>query len=84
VVLMRAPAQAVFSYAGADRVWRTTWRNADQLPAAIRVSVRDAATERTLAVSSATLLHIGAPAECARAQVARDCVYPPPKPQIVQ
>ena len=46
------------------------------LPIAIRVLVRDAATQRTLAVSTATLLHVNAPAECARAKVAKDCLYP--------
>jgi general secretion pathway protein J len=74
VVLMRAPYRATFSYAGPDNVWRGSWRNATQLPIAIRVSVRDAASERALAVSTATILHIGAPAECARAKVPKDCV----------
>jgi general secretion pathway protein J len=74
VVLMRAPFRATFSYAGADNVWHGSWKNATQLPTAIRVSVRDAASERALAVSTATLLHIGAPAECARAKVPKDCV----------
>ena len=74
VVLMRAPYRATFSYAGPDNVWRGSWRNATQLPIAIRVSVRDAASERALAVSTATILHVGAPAECARAKVPKDCV----------
>jgi general secretion pathway protein J len=77
VVLMRAPYRAVFSYAGPDHVWQNSWRDADQLPIAIRVSVRDAATQRTLAVSTATNLRIGAPAECARARVVKECIYPP-------
>ena len=46
VVLMRAPYRVIFAYAGPDRIWRNTWRNADELPAAVRVTVRDAATER--------------------------------------
>ena len=74
VVLMRAPFRATFSYAGADNVWRGSWKNATQLPTAIRVSVRDAASERALTVSTATLLHIGAPAECARAKIPKDCL----------
>ena len=78
VVLMRAPYRAIFSYAGPDHVWQNSWRDADQLPIAIRVLVRDAATQRTLAVSTATVLRINAPAECARAKVAKDCIYPPP------
>ncbi|MBI3703033.1 MAG: prepilin-type N-terminal cleavage/methylation domain-containing protein [Rhizobiales bacterium] len=77
VVFMRAPYRAIFSYAGPDHVWRNDWRDADQLPVAIRVSVRDAATQRTLAVSTATVLRVGAPAECARATDAKACIYPP-------
>ena len=75
VVLMRAPYRATFSYAGPDRVWQNNWRDADQLPVAIRILVRDAATQRTLAVSTATVLRVNAAAECARAQAAKDCVY---------
>jgi general secretion pathway protein J len=32
VVLLRAPYRVSFSYAGADRVWRDTWRDAVVLP----------------------------------------------------
>jgi general secretion pathway protein J len=77
VVLMRAPYRAIFSYAGPDHAWQNSWHDADQLPIAIRVLVRDAATQRTLAVSTATILRVNAPAECARARVAKDCIYPP-------
>ncbi len=75
VVLMRAPYRATFSYAGPNHVWQNSWRDADQLPIAIRVSVRDAATQRTLAVSTATVVRVSAPAQCARAKVAKDCIY---------
>ena len=78
VVLMRAPYRAIFSYAGPDHVWQNSWRDADQLPIAIRVLVRDAATQRTLAVSTATVLHINALTECARAKIAKECFYPAP------
>jgi general secretion pathway protein J len=77
VVLMRAPYQAFFSYAGPDQVWQSTWRDQNQLPVAIRVLVRDAATQHTLAVSTAALMHISAPAECARASNPKECLYPP-------
>src|SRR5205085_3946379 len=43
VVLVRAPYRVTFSYAGADRVWRPVWRGQGELPAAIRVQLRDAA-----------------------------------------
>lgn len=77
VVLIRAPYRAIFSYAGADHVWQNSWHDADRLPVAIRVSIRDAATQRTLAVSTATVLRMNAPAECARARAVKDCIYPP-------
>lgn len=78
VVLMRAPYVATFSYAGPDHIWQNTWVDAGQLPIAVRIAVRDAATDRTLAVSTTTVLHVNVSAECARAKVPRDCVYPPP------
>lgn len=80
VVLIRAPYRATFSYAGPDRTWLNSWHDTDQLPVAIRVLVRDAATQRTLAVSTATILHVNASAECARAKNIKDCIYPPRNP----
>ena len=82
VVLIRAPYRATFSYAGPDHAWLNSWRDANQLPIAIRVLVRDAATQHTLAVSTATLLHVNASAECARAKAAKDCIYPPAVPGL--
>jgi general secretion pathway protein J len=76
VVLIRAPYRVIFSYAGPDRVWQNSWQGADQLPDAVRISVHDAATEQTLAVSTATLLHVTASPECARAKNPRDCLNP--------
>ncbi len=78
VVLIRAPYRAFFSYAGPDHIWQDIWRDADKLPIAIRVSVRDAATQRTLAVSTATVLRINAGAECAGAKNVKECFYPAP------
>ena len=77
VVLVRAPYRVTFSYAGADRVWRNVWRGEGQLPKAIRVQVRDAATDRTLAVSTATLVHADMPADCVLAEVIADCLNRP-------
>jgi len=62
VVLLRAPLRLSFSYAGSDRVWKSSWRDADRLPAAIMLTVRDAATERVLSVSTVTSVHVEAPA----------------------
>jgi general secretion pathway protein J len=81
VVLLRAPYRVTFSYAGADRVWRNVWRNERLLPKAIRIQVRDAATDRTLAVSTATLVRADMPAECVLAEVIADCLNRPlPQP----
>ena len=74
MVLVRAPYRLSFSYAGDDRVWRSNWRDADRLPTAVRVLVRDAATAQTLALSTATILHINVAAECVRAKSALNCV----------
>jgi general secretion pathway protein J len=64
VVVIRAPYRVSFSYAGRDRIWRDNWRGSAQLPHAIRVRVRDAATSTTLAVSTSTLVHAELPARC--------------------
>jgi general secretion pathway protein J len=77
VVLIRAPYRVTFAYAGADRVWRPVWRAEGELPAAIRVQLRDAATDRTLSVSTATLVHANMPADCVSAEVIADCLTRP-------
>jgi general secretion pathway protein J len=77
VVLIRAPYRVTFSYAGLDRVWRPVWRGEGELPAAIRVQLRDAATERTLSVSTATLVRASMSADCILAEVLADCLNRP-------
>jgi general secretion pathway protein J len=74
VVLVRAPYRVTFSYAGLDRVWKPIWRGEGELPAAIRVQLRDAATDRTLSVSTATLVHANMAADCVLAEVIADCM----------
>ncbi|HEV3183505.1 MAG TPA: prepilin-type N-terminal cleavage/methylation domain-containing protein [Xanthobacteraceae bacterium] len=76
VVLVRAPFRLSFSYAGTDRVWKPTWLDAGELPAAVRVTVRNATTGQILSVSTAALLHVTASAECVRAKSKRNCVNP--------
>jgi general secretion pathway protein J len=61
VVLLRAPLRLSFSYAGQDRVWKSSWHEA-RLPVAIMLTVRDAATERVLSVSTVASIHAEAPA----------------------
>jgi general secretion pathway protein J len=68
VVLVAPPYRAVFSYAGPDRQWRDTWRAEPQLPRAIRVRIRDAATSETLAVSTSALVRAELPARWQKPQ----------------
>ena len=77
VVLLRPPFRLSFSYAGRDRVWQSSWHEADKLPVAIMLTVRDAATERVLSVSTVASVHAEAPAggNCAQPQ------SPQPQPQ---
>ncbi|WP_315837822.1 PulJ/GspJ family protein [Bradyrhizobium prioriisuperbiae] len=74
VVLVRSPYRVSFSYAGPDQVWQRTWRGLGRLPDTIRVTVRDAATARVLAVSSAAIVRVNAPADCARARDPKFCL----------
>jgi general secretion pathway protein J len=80
VVLIRSPFRVTFSYAGPDQVWQKDWRGQKQLPDTIRISIRDIATGRVLAVSSAAIVHANAPAECARAKNAVQCLAERLKP----
>jgi general secretion pathway protein J len=76
VVLARAPYRLSFAYAGPDRVWKSTWIDAPQLPTAVRVTVRNASTGRTLTVSTAAIVHVNVAAACLRAKNTRDCINP--------
>jgi general secretion pathway protein J len=80
VVLIRSPFRVSFSYAGPDQVWQKTWREQKQLPDMIRISVRDIASGQLLAVSSAAIVHVNAPPECARAKDPRQCLTARLKP----
>ncbi len=68
VLLLRPPYRLSFAYAGQDMVWRPSWRDADQLPAAIRLTVRDGVSERVLSVSTVTPVHVQVSAECMQSQ----------------
>jgi general secretion pathway protein J len=74
VVLIRAPFRVTFSYAGPDQVWQPVWRGQMQLPEKIRATVRDGATGQVLNVSTAMVVHVNAPAECARAKNPVSCL----------
>src|SRR5579872_4227899 len=58
VLLFRAPYRLSFAYSAGDQVWRTSWGDSDKLPAAIRLTVHDTASERVLAISTVTPVHV--------------------------
>jgi general secretion pathway protein J len=82
VVLIRAPFRVTFSFAGPDQVFQPTWRGLAQLPSIVRVAVRDARTGQVLAASSAAIVHVNAPAECARAKNVTACLTAKLKPDV--
>jgi len=73
VVLIRAPYRVSFAYAGTDRIWRDEWRDQIQLPSSVRLIVRDAVTQRTLSLSSATLIRAEIPLDCLAAKSLGEC-----------
>lgn len=66
VVLLRAPFRLSFSYAGPDRIWKSTWRDAERLPARIKLTIRDVASQRVLPLSTIVLVHAQVPSDCTR------------------
>jgi general secretion pathway protein J len=74
VVLLRSPYRISFAYAGRDGIWKNIWQNASELPAAVRLTVRDATSGRTLSVSTTALVHIDMPAACASGKSKDDCI----------
>jgi general secretion pathway protein J len=80
VALLRAPYRVTFAYQGRDGIWMESWQNAIMLPTAIRLTVRDAATQRALAISTTALVHVDLPAACAGAKEKADCVSKPDQP----
>jgi general secretion pathway protein J len=64
VVLMRSPYRLSFAYAGKDRVWKSGWHDEKALPSAVRLTVRDAATDRALPASTVVDIHAEISAAC--------------------
>jgi len=62
VVLLRSPYEVSFAYAGRDGIWKKDWQGATELPAAVRLTVRDATSGRTLTISTTALVHVELPA----------------------
>src|SRR5262249_21723772 len=73
VVLLRAPFRLSFAYQGRDGTWKNAWQNESELPTLVRLTVRDAATARTLAISTAAVVHVELPAKCVRPNSKREC-----------
>jgi general secretion pathway protein J len=73
VVLLRGPYEVSFAYSDRDGGWRDRWSNEDDMPTSVRFTVRDAATERSLAVSTTAIVRVDVPAECAHPKSKRDC-----------
>ncbi len=76
VALLRTPYQVSFAYAGIDGIWKNTWQDQARLPAAVRVTVRDAATQQPLSISTTAIVHVELPA-CAAAKNKSDCMGQP-------
>jgi general secretion pathway protein J len=74
VVLLRAPYRLSFAYADKDGAWTGSWHDAAALPSAVRLSIRDAATDRVLPVSTVAVIHANLPADCAT--TLDDCYEP--------
>ncbi len=80
VVLVHAPYRVSFAYAGTDRIWRNSWHDLPSLPGAVRIDVRDAATNRLLSASTAILIHDDISPDCARQNATGECGGQAPKP----
>jgi general secretion pathway protein J len=77
VALLHAPYRVSFAYAGRDGIWKNAWQNSQQLPAAVRLTVLDAATRQTLSISTTAVVHVELPAACVDAKSKADCTVQP-------
>jgi general secretion pathway protein J len=84
VLLLRTPFRLSFAYAGQDRIWKSSWRDSDKLPAAIKLTVRDAANERILSISTVAPVHVQSPAQGDCAQSDGGCDGKPVAPNDSQ
>jgi len=80
VVLLRMPYRLRFAYAAQDRMWKDTWLQERGLPSIVRLTVRDAGTEQTLAVSTTAVVHAQVPATCVASKDDRRCGRPARQP----
>jgi general secretion pathway protein J len=73
VVLLRAPYRITLAYASADREWKGAWSGGRDLPSAVRLTIRDGISDRTLLASTATVVRTQLPALCANSDDERRC-----------
>jgi general secretion pathway protein J len=73
-LLLRAPLKVSFAFAGRDRDWKEEWSDATTPPNAVRITVRNRDSDEILAVSTATPIHVNAPAACAAKGAASSCL----------
>lgn len=78
VPLLGTAYRASFSYAGRDGVWRDGWIDADTLPRAVRLVIREARTGRALDASSAVVIRAEVPAVCVTDETRPVCTRPRP------
>jgi general secretion pathway protein J len=74
VVLIRAPYRVSFSYMGRDREWRTEWHGVNELPRLVRISVREAPSDKPVLMSTIAAVQVDARADCARAEPVGQCL----------
>lgn len=73
VALLNPPYRAAFSFAGPDGLWRSTWIDAEELPRAVRLVIRDGASGRALGASTAAVIRAELPADCVIEATRRGC-----------
>ncbi len=66
IVLFRSPYRVSFAYADKTGVWRAIWHDEATLPSAVRLTVRDVATDRVLPISTVAVVRANLPAACAK------------------
>jgi general secretion pathway protein J len=64
IVLLRSAYRVSFAFAGPDGVWKEAWQGVPELPAVVRVTLRDGVSGRPLSVSTAAPVHVDMPVSC--------------------
>jgi general secretion pathway protein J len=64
IAMLRSSYRVSFAFAGPDGEWKDLWQNESALPAVVRVTLREAATGRPMAVSTAALIHVDMAVAC--------------------